>query len=61
MELQISLTSTFHEFDISCLSKFVKIQKSYFHLLWFRFFTHGVLLRPITLERAASKSFKMHF
>ena len=23
-------------------------------MLWFRFFTHGVLLRPITLERAAS-------
>ena len=28
MELQISLTSTFHEFYISCLSKFVKIQNS---------------------------------
>ena len=28
----------FHEFDISCLSKFVKIQKRYLHLLWFRFF-----------------------
>ena len=40
------------------LSKFVKIQKSYFHLLWFRFFawsTHS----PHHARESFSKSFKM--
>ena len=53
-KLQISLASTFHEFDISCLSKFVK---SYLHLLWFRFFawsTHS----PHHARESFSKSFK---
>ena len=48
----------FHEFDISCLSKFVKIQKRYLHLLWFRFFawsTHS----PHHARESFSKSFKM--
>ena len=57
MKLQISLASTFHEFDISSLSKFVKIQKSYFICYGFGSL-HGVLIRPITLERAFGKALK---
>ena len=48
----------FHEFDIGCLSKFVKIQKRYLHLLWFRFFawsTHS----PHHARESFSKSFKI--
>ena len=59
-KLQISLASTFHEFDISCLSKFVKIQKSYFHLLWFRFFAWSTHSSHHARE-SFSKSFKMRY
>ena len=43
--------------QITYLSKFVKIQKSYFICYGFGSL-HGVLIRPITLERASRKALK---
>ena len=48
----------FHEFDISCLSKFVKIQKSCLHLLWFRFFAWSTP-SPHHARESFSKSFNI--
>ena len=48
----------FHEFDISCLSKFVKIQKNYLHLLWLRFFAWSTP-SPHHARKSFSKSFNI--
>ena len=52
MELQISLTSTFQEFDISCFIEVCEIQNSSKKLA---FVMVSVLIRPITLERTFRK------